>query len=131
MDTSNALHTPAGLGLLFRSVSYRNANEEDLEIALAQQLREIEVPVQRQVHLGSPGRIDLVASLGTGMLGLELGIEVKVGGAPYSVRSQLERYAASSQLDQLMIVSTQRRHLVGLPERMAGKPLHLVLVRVA
>ncbi len=131
MDTSTALHTPAGIGRLLRSTPYATANEAELEKAIGDQLVDLGFNVEHQRRLNDADRIDLVVSLGSGMLGTELGIELKVKGDPAKVRAQLMRYANSVHLDELMLITTQRRHLIGLPEVMNGKTVHRVLVQVA
>lgn len=58
---------------------------------------------------------------------LQIGVECKVGGGPSAVLAQLLRYAASSEIDGLILVTRRRAHL--FPEQqLGGKPLRIVYV---
>jgi hypothetical protein len=67
---------------------------------------------QREVRIAG-GIIDFVA------FG-EIGIEVKIKGAPKDIRRQLEGYAAEQTLSGLVLVSSKP---VSLPAEINGKPV--------
>lgn len=52
-----------------------------------------------------------------------VGLELKVDGAPAAVLRQLDRYAKAEQLDAVVLVTTRRSHLRGLPAELRGKPI--------
>lgn len=59
----------------------------------------------------------------------KLGLEVKVKASLTTILRQLGRYTQSSEIDTLVLASTQGRHL-NLPETLGGKPLrgvHLIV----
>jgi hypothetical protein len=127
MDTTPT--TSAEVADLFRSQTCAVADEGELHGALLKLLRDHLVPVQDEARLNPKDRIDMIASLGSGMLGVELGIELKVKGAAADVHRQVRRYAADSKLDEVMLVTTMRRHLIGLPRVIGRKPVRGVLLR--
>ena len=58
---------------------------------------------------------------------LRIGVECKVAGGPTDVLSQLLRYAASPEIDGLILVTRRRSHC--FTERaLGGKPLRIVYV---
>lgn len=120
---------PEEISLLLRTSSYSYINEHELHHAIGDQIRDqMNLDVQREVRLNAGDRIDLVVLLEDGR---HLGIEVKIRGGVGAVWDQLQRYANEPKIDELMIVTTQRRHLINLPEKMTGKPVHTVLLRSA
>lgn len=52
-----------------------------------------------------------------------VGIELKVDGGSAEVLRQLDRYAASPDVDALVLISSRRRLLIGLPAELRDKPL--------
>ncbi|RNL66272.1 hypothetical protein EFK50_01195 [Nocardioides marmoriginsengisoli] len=72
-----------------------------------------------EVNLSSRDRIDYVA--GT------VGIEVKVKGSTAALRRQLTRYATHPTIQQLLVVTTLRRHRE-LPTSISGIPVTVLVV---
>ena len=119
-------HTAATVARLIQRSRFTYANEIELHVGLTEVVATEGLPVRREVRLTERDRLDLLVEL-TGPV--HLGVEVKIAGANGDVHRQLVRYAASDQLDELMLVTTLRRHLVGLPAIIGGKPFTPVLLR--
>ncbi|MFD2082870.1 hypothetical protein SAMN05421678_11839 [Actinopolymorpha cephalotaxi] len=109
----------AGRSRKSSSVGFRFTwpNEAQLQEGIAAALASRGVPAEREVRLSGRDRIDLAVG--------NVGIEVKVAGNAANVRRQLTRYAASDQLEELVLVTTKAAHR-GIPEEIGGKPVHLV-----
>ena len=56
-----------------------------------------------------------------------VGIEVKVAGSVDRVQAQLGRYAASPQIDELLLITSKARHRALHGQTLHGKPVHVVL----
>lgn len=75
---------------------------------------------EREYDLGpGRGRIDFYVP------SIKCGLELKVKGSLADVARQLQRYAASKEIDSLVLV-TGRTRLNAMPETLGGKPVHLV-----
>lgn len=124
--------TARDLGILLRGHSYRHANEVELHRGIEEVLTGRDLAVQREVHLGKSGRIDMMVDLPrAGRPPVRLGIEVKVAGQSGSVRRQLAGYAEHEQVDELLLVTTVYRHardLAPLDGQIGGKPLRVALI---
>lgn len=95
--------------------SYRN--EEELQALLYAELVAAGVQSEREVRLSDGrSRIDILAG--------RVGIEVKVKGSLADVRRQLSRYAATGDVDELILVTTRSAHH-RIPPTLAGVPLVL------
>lgn len=95
--------------------SYRN--EEELQSLLHAQLIAAGIHSEREVRLSDGrSRIDILAG--------RIGIEVKVKGSLADVRRQLSRYAATGDIDELVLVTTRSAHH-RIPPTIAGVPLVL------
>lgn len=96
-------------------LSFRAPNEAFLQGALAAALTEAGFSVHTEVALSRRDRIDLLVD--------RVGIEVKMKGSAASVAWQLQRYAASDLIDELVLVSTKAAHCGFLGREIGGKPL--------
>lgn len=88
---------------LLCSYRFMYSNEVELHEAIADILADAGVDAAREVRLGAAGRIDFLA--GT------VGIEVKVQGATATVGRQLRRYAATPEVEELLLVTNRPRHV--------------------
>lgn len=79
---------------------FRHTSEEDLQRAIAQVLERSGVPFRREVKLGPRDRIDFLLDGG-------VGIEVKVKGSATQAARQLQRYAKSDQVTELVLVTSR------------------------
>lgn len=94
--------------------------ELGLQDAIATVLTDAGMVVEREVALTAQDRIDMLVDL-------TVGVEVKVGSSTTNVMRQLQRYAASDQVDALLLVTTRVTHRY-LPDEVAGKPLTVVVL---
>lgn len=93
-------------------------SEDELQEGLAKVLTEAGFNVHREVRLTPRDRIDLMVG--------RVGIEVKIAGRPWSVLGQLQRYAESPAINELILVTTKARHEA--PARLNGKPVTVVFI---
>lgn len=80
-----------------RSARFVHVDEDELQRGIAEVLSRAEIAFEREVRLSDRDRIDFLVG--------GLGIEVKLAGSARSVRRQLERYAASSRVEALLLVT--------------------------
>ncbi len=93
-------------------------NEKDLQAGVETALTEDGFQFVREHALGDAGTVDF-------FVGGFLGVEIKIKGSPSEVARQLLRYAGRDEVKGLVLV-TGRSALSSLPDRLMGKPLHLV-----
>lgn len=109
--------TAERVAAVIRAHRFRYTTEDELQQLLATAIANAGLPVEREVRLGDHGRIDLFVG--------GVGVEVKVAGALTRLRRQLERYARSQLVRELVVVSNRASHHQ-LPQTVLGKPLILV-----
>lgn len=102
-----------------KSQRYRYADEIQLQDGIAGVLAGAGIPAVREVSLTAADKIDFMAG--------RLGIEVKIAGQAAAVQRQLCRYAASAEVDELMLVTTRSAHR-SVRRELAGKTVHVVLL---
>jgi hypothetical protein len=117
--------------------SYMYATERDLLLQAVKVLGADfpEAAIRWEVRLGSQAdRIDLLAEFSEA----RIGIEVKIDGSAQAVRRQLERYAKTGRVDELILFTTKASHERELNRNWAlaeprggrpGCPLRVVRVR--
>ncbi|WZH36261.1 MAG: hypothetical protein PIR02_16055 [Microbacterium enclense] len=106
--------------------------EADLQLALdgiltrEQTLGHSVVMYDREHHLDPHNRIDFLVTLRNGPdhPHVNVGVEVKIGGALAAVQRQLDRYAQFREIDELLLVTSRARHH-GIPYEIYGKPVVL------
>jgi len=110
------------------------ANETDLQVAIGKVLHNSGWAAVREVRLSDgKSRIDLMvgerpdAVYGLQVAGSAIGIEVKVDGSLASVLRQLDRYAACTEISELILVTSRAGHS-RIPDQIGARriPLHLV-----
>jgi hypothetical protein len=106
---------------VLRAHRYLYSNETELSDALADALIDAGMPARREVRLGARDRIDLL--VGT------VGVEVKVAGSLEALTRQIQRYAHSQEITELVVV-TDRAALRAVPHAIAGVPVELVYLSV-
>ncbi|GAA1983354.1 hypothetical protein [Amycolatopsis minnesotensis] len=106
----------AAAAIAYRLAGFRFtwADEHALQDSIADVLTTAGWPVRREVRLGPRSRIDFVVG--------RIGVEVKVAGTPETVTRQLQRYAHSSELDELVLATTRATHRI-VPPVLAGTPV--------
>ena len=118
-------------GLAIAPTSERSFHDwcrERLELAGLEYRSEVFLtrgPVYRRASvaagkLGKSDRIDLLVG--------KLGIELKIDGSWPEVLRQLDRYADSPDIDGLLLITSRRRLVAGLPSKLRNKPLHSLCV---
>lgn len=88
-----------GIAALLRSKRFVFDDELELQDRIEDVLGDA---ARREVTLSAGGRIDFMVG--------SIGIEVKIAGSGLSVARQLQGYAQSSELTELILVTTLRRH---------------------
>jgi len=100
---------------------YRPAGEAELQEAIGQALAAACIAFEREVPLSAADRIDFLVG--------SIGLELKVDGGPAAVMRQLQRYALSERISELVLVTT-RSQMARVPSSLAGKGIHVVVLRV-
>ena len=100
---------------VLQAVDFTYADEYDLQEAIAAALTAAGLPAAREVPLGAL-RVDVLVG--------RIGVEVKIKGSPSDVVRQLQRYAHSDRIDELVLATTRSAHLA-VPQTLAGKPVHV------
>lgn len=93
-------------------------SERVVQDAIAERLHTAEIPFEREVEIASGDIIDFVVDG-------HLGLEVKVDGALGAVTRQLHRYAQSTRVDALVLVTTRMRHF-SIPRSLNEKRVDLI-----
>lgn len=110
--------SPTDLVRALKAHEYHYANERDLQDAIAVILRRREIPFSREVRLTATDRIDFLVGLG-------IGVEVKLDGQMTELLRQLARYAQCEDVSALVVVTPKSR-LAQLPDSLNGKPIYVV-----
>ena len=115
---------PTTLDKIIATLAGRKFNyggiEAKLQEGIQQVLEKIGVPAIREHPLGND-RIDFYLPAD------KLGIEAKVGGSLSALTRQLHRYAASDELNNILVVSTRSYHR-DLPQEIRGKGIRVVIL---
>jgi len=101
-----------------RNWSPRFAHESDLQLAVAERFTQAGISFEREVALSAIDRIDFLVG--------DIGVEVKIKGAENAIMRQLMRYAQSTRICALVVVTT--RWTLKLPETLHGKPVRRLLL---
>jgi len=102
---------------LLKRFRFRHTAEKDLQRAIAQVLERRDVSFRTEVKLGPRERIDFLLEGG-------VGIEVKVKGSATQAARQLQRYAKSNEVTELVLVTSRSQVGCQLDEYL-GKPVHV------
>jgi hypothetical protein len=81
-------------------------------------------PVMREQRISVQDRPDFLVTTTAGVVA----VEVKIQGARNPVLRQLGRYAASAQVDAVVLASTRRTLLHAMPAEIHGKPVEVALI---
>jgi hypothetical protein len=104
---------------VIRACRFHYQDEDGLQRGIAGALAAAGLAARREVRITPRDRLDFLVG-GTA-------VEVKVAGQPGSVLRQLQRYAASDLVADLVLVTTRARH-ASLPSVVGGKPLTVVRI---
>lgn len=109
--------TPAELTTFLRRQRYQFGTEAALQLSIAAALDAAGIDHEREVRLGPADRIDFMVG--------RIGLEAKVRYPVRQIYRQLVRYAASDQVDALVLLTATS---LGLPPSLNGKPLFYVSI---
>lgn len=99
-------------------------NERELQDLLAVVFADAGLNMSREVVLSSSNRIDFVVD--------RIGVEVKTGGSWHTAARQVQRYAASEDVDAMLLVTTVYEHLrLGTMHSIGGKRVAVHYLRGA
>lgn len=98
---------------MLSSYRFNFANEDELQSAVEEILKENSVDFIREFQLSDKDRIDFL--IGT------IGLEIKVGFSYSDVIRQLHRYAQSEQIEALILLTSRLSHT--MPKEINGKTL--------
>lgn len=105
----------AAVGIKYVAEATLRAAPERQLVATTGELGQRKQVVRNAPRIKKGDRIDLLAG--------RVGIELKVDGGWAEVLRQLDRYAASPDVDALILITSRRRLASGLPAELRGKPL--------
>jgi activating signal cointegrator 1 len=91
------------------------SEEKPLQEQIAEVLMRNNIDFNREVNLSPHDRIDFLVG--------DLGIEVKIKGAPSEIFQQCRRYCANEQINELLLVTGRA---MGFPGEIEGKPCYVV-----
>lgn len=94
-------------------------SESELQATVLGVLEGARVPHLSEVWLNDVDRIDVVVG--------RIGLELKLHGTVSAVSRQLQRYAQSELLDEIILV-TARSQLCSVPRELSGKAIHVAFV---
>lgn len=112
METSDLLS-------ILRSIRCATDSESELSSCVFAKLVNASLVFRSEVWLDDSDRIDYLVD--------RVGVELKVKGAVNAIARQLQRYAQSDQIDELILVTTKRTH-AKVPRMLSGKAVHVITV---
>jgi hypothetical protein len=111
---------PIAVARCIAANAYQRADEAQLQAGIQGALEAAGYVFEREFRLSAKDRVDFLVG--------RVAVEVKVQGSTPAVRRQLARYAASSNVDAVILVTTKSKHAMEA-ESLNGKPLIVVKVR--
>ncbi len=115
---TQTLHDPVGDALAqLATMRVATASEDLVQTAIEKLLTDAGIAHEREVPLTRNDRIDFLVG--------GCGIEVKIQGSATSVQRQLQRYAKSERIVDLVLVTTKAQHGSKLDPAAIGKPLRV------
>ena len=119
-DMSNQPVSSAELaGILSGLKGIAPSSEDGLARRVAAALLARGIDYETEAWLNDTDRIDLIVD--------RVGIELKLKGPVSAVTRQLARYAQSTRLDSLVLVTTRAKHR-SVPRMLCGKPIDVIHV---
>lgn len=112
--------TASEIADIVRGFAYAYRNEADVQAAVVELLSSKGHAVMSEVPLTDRDRIDLVVD--------RVGVEIKIKGSAANVARQLQRYAESDLIDELVLVTGISRHEAFLGATIGGKPVTVVWI---
>ncbi|WP_425618077.1 hypothetical protein NA78x_001770 [Anatilimnocola sp. NA78] len=106
---------------LVRSHRLRFGTEQQLHEDVAALLTSADVLFVAEMRLSDADRIDFY------LPDHRIGIECKVDGGPTAVASQLLRYARHDGINELILITSRRSHLLSV-DQLCGKLCHCIWI---
>lgn len=116
-------------GTLIRALSalelarFRFSSELELQAGIAEVLTGAGVSFEREARIGDRETIDF-------LLAGEIGLEVKIAGAPAEIVRQLQSYGYTGRVAYLILATSRNRH-ARMPSVLNGVPVDVVYLRTA
>lgn len=111
--------TAADVVAAVRHGRYRYTQETQFHLGLEAAMTAAGLAPVPEVRLTARDRIDFLVD--------RVGVEVKIKGTADALHRQLLRYAASDQLDELLVITTVPQHR-SLPPTLNDKPLTVLVI---
>lgn len=109
-------HVGGALTLL-TTLRIATATEELVQTAIERVFTQAGLEFEREVRLAPRDRIDFMVG--------SCGIEVKIKGSTADVQAQLQRYAQSTRVTELVLITTRVQHGSKIDSVAVGKPLRV------
>lgn len=109
------------LAQLFEGHRFKVTSEAELQRALDELLRSNKCRFEREHELSPRNIVDFY------LIEHSIAVEVKMRGSFAEVLRQLHRYAEHNVVHSLVLVTTRVQHR-GMPTKMHGKPVHVVML---
>jgi hypothetical protein len=98
---------------------YTYSQETELHLGLEAAMLAAGLVPSPEVALTPRDRIDFLVG--------RIGVEVKIKGTRDALHRQVQRYAESPLVDELLVITTMHEHR-GLPATVGGKPLSVLVI---
>lgn len=108
----------AHLVRLLEGAKYHTIPEEIFQREVAEVLEHHGIEFKREFRLSGKDRVDFLVG--------RVAIEMKIDGGLNAVRRQLQRYAQSPLVDEIILL-TSRTRLCAMPQSLSGKPVYVAL----
>ncbi len=105
-----------------RGVKIASTNEADLQDGIAVSLATAGIDFKREHRLSKSDRVDFMVG--------SIGVEIKIQDSVSALTRQLQRYALSDEVSELLVITTRSR-LSNLPRVLNGKPVRCHVFMVA
>ena len=103
--------------LLFRT-KFRFTDETSLQEKIGALLASKGIGHVREYRLSPKDRVDFMVG--------PIALEVKIASRSVEVERQLERYAQSPEVEELVLLTSRSAHRGGIPNTLNGKPVYVV-----
>jgi hypothetical protein len=103
---------------LLEGAHYHTTKEDTFQQEVAEVLATHGVEFEREFRLSGGDRVDFLVG--------RVAIEMKIKGGINAVLRQLQRYAQSPLVDEIILL-TSRTRLCSMPKTLSDKPIHVAL----
>jgi hypothetical protein len=106
---------------LLESVRFDISSESRFQDGVQRVLSEKGIAFKREVSLSGKDRVDFMVD--------DIAIELKVEGGVNAILRQLQRYAQSPQVKQIILLTCRTKHS-SITRILSGKPVHVALFQL-